>query len=187
MKARLALNMREHVHSQLLYYSYISRKLYEECMDKQMQNSNFELRDDKRAPMPSTLSSLYLEALRICFGNDIRKASLGHRHVDKSIYADQLRRWFANFNRSMFYIMDYRNFEETPREELAKVTSFFIDDHQARNRSLLALRRLPLNASRLVNPNHLRVDLPSDFKQNLLEYFQYYDQDLHKLIGWSFL
>jgi hypothetical protein len=39
----------------------------------------------------------YSSALSKCFGSEWRSPRLGDRHIDKSIYVDQLHRWFANF------------------------------------------------------------------------------------------
>ena len=37
------------------------------------------------------------EALCSCFGDDLRSSKLGARHLDISIYVDQLQRWYLNF------------------------------------------------------------------------------------------
>jgi hypothetical protein len=58
-------------------------------------------------PLAASVRRKNLDALSTCFGSEFRSPTLGLRHIDKSIYVDQLDRWFQNFRRDQFLILRY--------------------------------------------------------------------------------
>ncbi len=80
-----------------------ARHTYEKCMQeyqkgKQQQQQQESQLQQELPLLPSIMSSATMyEALCSCFGDDLRSSKLGARHLDKSIYVDQLQRWYLNF------------------------------------------------------------------------------------------
>ena len=76
-----------------------TRKRYEACMTR--HDTNQPRHKDNNSTQWQHHDNRYnyeYEALQTCFGSRLfRHPSLGHRHLDKGIYIDQLERWFRNF------------------------------------------------------------------------------------------
>jgi hypothetical protein len=67
-----------------------SRERFDACIasqQQQQQQPSSELQEPPQIPI----------AVSACFGEQLRSARLGGRHVDKGVYADQLERWFSAF------------------------------------------------------------------------------------------
>lgn len=65
-----------------------------------------------------------------CFGSSLRSRSLGNRHTDKSIYADQLVRWFLNFHPSQFVFISLSSFAVSASYTVGALLQFLqVDGH----------------------------------------------------------
>jgi hypothetical protein len=152
------------------------------------------VRYDEHHPVPSNvrISGLFFLqedhrlALKQCFGRKLRTASLGLRHLDKSIYVDQLARWLLHFPFDHFVIVHSRELTEHPGETLERVL------HQLRHDKLHMLHRqnwsdelwnLNYNASKLVRPNHLHRSLPNQEHQLLEGFFEPYQAALNLFLA----
>ncbi|KAJ1442946.1 P-loop containing nucleoside triphosphate hydrolase protein, partial [Ochromonadaceae sp. CCMP2298] len=69
-------------------------------------------------------SRALLRAIKICFGAHLRSAQLGLRHLDKSIYIDQLLRWFSLFDPRRFHFLSLENFAQNPQKEFGSLLTF---------------------------------------------------------------
>ena len=63
--------------------------------------------------------------LKKCFGKyNYRGSHLGKRHIDKSIYVDQLLRWFENFNPKNFKIIIFEEWIKNPLQSYIDIVHF---------------------------------------------------------------
>jgi hypothetical protein len=82
----------------------------------------------------SSFSDLLLLAAQLerqtqtCFGSSLRSRTLGSRHTDKSIYADQLVRWFLNFRPTQFVIISLSSFAENASSTVSTLLQFLVVD-----------------------------------------------------------
>lgn len=98
-------------------------------------------------------------AVNTCF-NDERLATrlLGLRHVDKSIYADQLLRWFLLFpNPERFLVLYLEEFAQSPHTQLSRVLKFM-----GVQTNDLALQGISFRDKKLSQPNSIYRKLIHD-------------------------
>ncbi len=75
-------------------------------------------------PIQTDKQSQHLLQLKRCFGASIQSKTLGLRHVDKSIYVDQLFRWYLNFPSTNFYILTLEEWEQDPVGQYTQLLKF---------------------------------------------------------------
>jgi hypothetical protein len=125
--------------------------------------------------------NLLFNGLQVCFGSQFRSSTLGKRHIDKSIYFDQLDRWFLNFPIHNFYITSLEKFAQDPQHEFSKIMHFIGADVK-RNIETNVIESVSSKPNvdmsqeapmtRLRKPNSIaQYDLPSPRLRNDLEDF----------------
>ena len=75
-------------------------------------------------PIQTDRQSHHLHQLKRCFGASIQSTTLGLRHVDKSIYIDQIFRWYLNFPSTNFYILTIEEWEQDPFGHYTQLLKF---------------------------------------------------------------
>ena len=154
-------------------------------------------------------SKSYYKALQLCYGDELRSPDLGHRHIDKGIYVDQIHRWWDNFPSKNFYFILFDKFIENPRDEFRKLLDFINDDqlyeknkpsneHNMNNDTNIRTKRIEkrqhmleitdkmkFDKRRLFKPNSLSENstLPSSFIKTLENYYKPYNDELEKLLN----
>ena len=96
-----------------------------------------------------------------------------HSYLARSMYADQLEKWFRHYDRKKFLILDMKAFNETPQQTLDQVFRFLeVRPFQAAN-----LRNLNVGNYKKMN---------KDTRKFLVEYFKPHNEKLYKLLQRSF-
>lgn len=148
-------------------------------------------------------SNSYFKALQLCYGDELRSPQLGHRHIDKGIYVDQIHRWWDNFPSKNFYFILFDNFIENPKEEFRKLLDFinndeYLYDNQNKNttikdleqrlRMLEITEKMKFDKRRLFKPNSLseNATLPSSLIKTLENYYKPYNKELENLLNIKF-
>eukprot|EP01034_Spumella_vulgaris_P028606 gene28606-35491_t len=69
--------------------------------------------------------TLLYHSLVECYGASLRSPTLGHRHLDKGVYVDQIARWLdAGFRREQFLFVGLSDLQNAPQETFQKVLDF---------------------------------------------------------------
>ena len=172
------------------------RREYEHCMHRQQLQKPQQQYQHRHQQQHNTTSSANttFRALKVCFGSHLRSRKLGSRHIDKGIYADQIRRWWDNFPRHNFHFISLHEWERNATAEYSKLIDFiFRDDHTHPSHyhhpsSLSDPQRFA--HKRLAKPNALSRDssqqLNPAFQKILYDFFLPYNQELHQMIGTTF-
>ena len=159
------------------------RRIYEQCMSHQPHYVNSNNISDGMTNIRFTFPKAHFAALKVCFGPHLRSRTLGSRHIDKSIYVDQINRWFDNFPRHNFHFISLHSWEHNSTDEYQKLARFLFENNEDHIHVLQPL----LDRKRLVKPN-ARSQYPSQqlnhtFRQLLYNYFRPYNDQLYQLIN----
>jgi hypothetical protein len=92
-----------------------------------LSQSDYVPHDPSRV-LSRTLRQQNFNILSSCFGSTFRDGSLGLRHIDKGLYADQFDRWFQNFHRSQFLVLSYEQWLSDPLKYYETILNFFGQD-----------------------------------------------------------
>jgi hypothetical protein len=141
---------------------------------------------------------------RKCFGSMLRAKQLGLRHIEKSIYYDQILRWFLNFSPGQFVFLSLSDIASSPRQMLSQLFhDMHVDDIVCEKIKKAEPERVevegveemcdPLdiidydNLTRLSKPNRKssNVELSDADKLSLRVYFEPYDTFLHRVVSSS--
>jgi hypothetical protein len=124
-------------------------------------------------------------ALQTCFGEELRSKSLGLRHVDKSIYYDQLVRWLLNFHPNQFIFLPTTALHNAPHASMHQLLSWL----QPRLRRDM-VESIDYSNVKLSSPNRRRSQtaatqlLPAkEMHTRLQRFFKPYDLALKNLLG----
>ena len=139
----------------------------------------FRPNDDSINSSSVLLRVSLLNALKSCFGKDLRSSRLGLRHLDKSIYIDQMIRWLANFSSEQFYILSLDSLGRDAKSAMSGLLQF-LEINSSHSEVELAI--LDLHSKRLQNPNSLRPDMPLKTATLLREYLSPYDKQLNAFL-----
>jgi hypothetical protein len=125
-----------------------------------------------------------LAALHTCFGDSFRRARLGLRHVDKSLYHDQVFRWLLNFPSQSFLFVSSQALALSAEQTMSKIITFSQQDTTLQANMLHAMRNMSFSQRVLVQPNRRarNASLPSETRQELLKYFDKSQQLLYSLL-----
>jgi hypothetical protein len=96
------------------------RQEYESCLAQSAYVSY-----DPNRILPKHIRKQNFQILSTCFGSNFRDGSLGLRHIDKGLYADQLDRWFQNFRRDQFLFLSYEQWLSDPLKYYEIILNFF--------------------------------------------------------------
>jgi len=150
--------------------------------------------------MQNINSNSYFKALQLCYGDELRSPQLGHRHIDKGIYVDQIHRWWDNFPSKNFYFILFDKFIENPKDEFRKLLDFINDEHlhdkdanltsghlEKRLHMLEITEKMKFDKRRLFKPNSLseNATIPTSFIKALEYYYKPYNENLEKLINFK--
>lgn len=129
------------------------------------------------------LVQLYYNSLQRCFGNEFRKASLGLRHLDKSIYFDQLSRWLINFHPSQFRLISSEEMLLNPLGTVENVLSF-ISSKPLLLEQMRSLSSMDTSTRHLERPNKLsrNVKLSLEEERELRRYLTPYQDALQRVL-----
>jgi hypothetical protein len=201
----------------LFYNEHNIRKDYESCMQKQMSsnsisnsitigNSNSNSNSNSIINLENDIKNIdnrdYYNALQSCFGND-----LGGKYLDKSIYADQIHRWFLNFpppkiennsnisdsdnnHENQYYFATLEDMKKNTSDVLKNLLLFLevkVDDHnQNHNQNQNQNHRNFSDYNFLSKPNKLKHNLsniPSnEFINSMYEIYEPYTKKLQKIL-----
>lgn len=171
------------------------RRLYEQCMRISLSVPSSSglieymslLTNHSVASHDKGNSQLY-QALVKCFGSDLRSKTLGHRHIDKGIYVDQVLRWLDNFRMDQFLFISLKDMHARPQETFQKVLDFMeVIPSDGRIERLPGeldpiVSTIEFGRVRLQKPNMFTADVPDYFKKILYEYFAPYNEMLSSLL-----
>lgn len=129
----------------------------------------------------------YYGRLRHCFGPKLRSASLGHMHVDKGIYADQLARWLQNFPKASYYVTSLEKYAADRQGEIKRILAFLGADtgpDGAVVPMVAAAEEGDGSTALLGSPNHLREEdtLSLMDRHELREFYGAYTGQLRSLL-----
>ncbi len=120
---------------------------------------------------------LLLEGLNSCYGKkQVRSRELGLYHVDKSIYVDQILRWWINFPLSeQFIIMRSETFFTQPSQTIQVIHALLRSNHSSHSSPSITAK-----AKRLFHPNSLAEDhtLSNEIVREYYKYFDIYNRFL---------
>lgn len=124
-------------------------------------------------------------ALSRCFGAAaLRSPALGLRHVDKSIYVDQILRWAMYFPRML--IMPSGFLSAHPQQAMEQLLRHLLPAAgSSSNRSAdirSALSKVDFAQRRLVKPNQRAQPVSGELEDKLRAFFQPYDQMLEQIL-----
>lgn len=156
------------------------RKNYEECM---AASPYIPYKKHRLLTPTERRSNFYI--LQNCFGKEFRSGKLGLRHIDKSIYVDQLDRWLQNFRRDQFIIISYEDWMENPLKHYERLISF-LGQQLVGPRGFNSYEDLSfLNKNYLSTTNKQKTSLPPELSQELECYFRPYNERLNMLLGYE--
>ena len=167
------------------------RRKYEQCMSHQphliprtSSNSSINgITNTNNIINRFAFPEAHYAALKVCFDSHLRSRKLGSRHIDKSIYVDQINRWLDNFPRHNFHFISLHSWEHNATEEYMKLARFLFDNDEDR----LYIPIPFLDQKRLVKPNarsqYSSQQLNDTFRQILYNYFRPYNDQLYQLIN----
>lgn len=171
------------------------RRLYEHCMNNALgltqsdtMASILKLIQTGREVNKTASSSPLYNALVKCFGADLRSKTLGHRHIDKGIYADQILRWWDNFRKDQFLFISLKDMHARPKETLQQVLDFMNVEPSGGKRLNgydSVVGSIDFGKVRLQKPNKLTVDAPEYFKKILYDYYEPYNKQLMTVLNIS--
>lgn len=135
----------------------------------------------------------HLSALKTCFGpRAFQSPSLGLRHVDKSIYFDQLARWLLHFPSKHFVLLATADLERNTADSLLTVLrelhpQFSQREADWRRQLNAAVNNRSMHSSglpqHLHRPNQLYARLPRENETFLRQLvFRPYDEALQQLL-----
>ena len=93
--------------------------------------------------------------------------------LKKGRYAEGLERWFTNFSRSQFHIIDFRELVSEPSETVAGIINF------------LGLPQVPIDTVKKFNDGRYADSMDPDLNARLREYFEPHNRRLESLLGFS--
>ena len=72
------------------------------------------------------LKNYLYPALKVCFAGTggMHSSNMGHRHISKGIYIDQVARWYANFRPDQFLFLSLEEFSAHPKASFQRVLDF---------------------------------------------------------------
>lgn len=162
-------------------------------------------------PKQTDRQSQHLQQLRRCFGAALHSNTLGLRHVDKSIYYDQIFRWYLNFPPENFYVTSIEEWEQDPLEQYMQLLKFINPNYYVPESSKSELQRLlTTKVTHSIEPTYTHslspilthihwqlLEKPNvysrnssylepQFKKKLNVFFCKYQLELEKLVSRSF-
>eukprot|EP01036_Dinobryon_divergens_P025548 gene25548-34106_t len=159
------------------------RRKYEECMNKQFSGRNYSGTDYLNYYVDA-MARVYAAQLerhtKTCFGSSLRSRSLGNRHTDKSIYADQLVRWFLNFHPTQFVFISLSSFADSASHTVGTLLQFLEVDgtpdfrqplHEQAKKLARPNNLSELRENQLLDTERKRLDLICSVEDRLVEGF----------------
>lgn len=102
---------------ELLYRFCASDSNPKDILTERLVRQDIRLKQKKRR-------EVLHKATTECFGDLLRSTKLGRRHIDKSVYIDQLVRWLSNFDRGQFHFIAMKDLAKQPAVEMKKLLVF---------------------------------------------------------------
>lgn len=125
----------------------------------------------------------YQHQLQHCYGHLYRHKSLGYKHFDKSIYIDQLIRWFIIYppHSSQFIFLSSSLLLTQTKQSIVQLLSWLLPNETIEFQQII--NQINLNKQLLKDPNQLskQYRLSSEIIQSIDNYYQPYEYALQFL------